>query len=420
MRPANIRRSFRFSCAGEEIPLAEEMLRLQGYGFEPDPFFAPARRLLREPSPLGGSLAAFFGLLYIQDRSSMLPPVALDPPSGAAILDMCASPGSKTGQLAGMTGPRGLVLGNEPSSSRIANLRRNMQVMGLSNVVTCCQRGENLPLPSESWDYIQLDPPCSGWGTTEKHPRAAIIWKDGKTAPLVNLQRSLLREAARLLRPGGVLAYSTCTTNVEENERQVLFARDELGLEIEALPQPEGFLLHDPEGCAGVWRLDIVPGESQGFFVARLRKPGKAQVPCPYTGDPVQAEVLGAGQLTALGIDPRLLASDIGIFNGSLHALPTQALARLPASLRWQGLYMGKTGKNGEIRLSPRVRIEGPAEHVDLEGKHGLLQISGLLQGQSLPAPAMKAGAKSAILRWNGMPLCRLGVKGGRLIWSER
>ncbi len=420
MPSVNAKRSFRFSCAREEIPIAEEMLRLQGYEFEPDPFFAPARRLLCEPSPLGGSLAAFFGLLYIQDRSSMLPPVALDPPAGAAVLDMCASPGSKTGQLSGMTGAKGLVLGNEPSSSRIANLRRNMQTMGLANVVTCCQRGESLPLPGESWDYIQLDPPCSGWGTTEKHPKAAAIWKDGKTAPLVRLQQSLLCEAARLLRPGGVLVYSTCTTNVEENERQVIFARDELGLDIETLTDPEGFILREPEGCPGTWRLDIVPGESQGFFVARLRKPGMPQFPCSYTDDPVQAAVLTPDQITALGIDPRLLDTEIGIFSGSLHALPMQALAKLPSSLHWQGLYMGKTGRNGEFRISPRVRTEGSAVHVDLEGKQGIMQICGILQGQSLPAPGMQAGTKNALLRWNGMPLCRLGVKGGRLIWSER
>ena len=144
------RRSFRFACAPAEIPLVEEMLRLQGFRFEEDPFFPPARRLVEGPGPLGNSLAGFFGLLYIQDRASMLPPVALDPPKGASVLDMCSSRGSKTSQLAWLVGPGGLVLGNEPSPVRLANLRRNLHVMGLTQTVTCCQSGESMPLPDAS------------------------------------------------------------------------------------------------------------------------------------------------------------------------------------------------------------------------------------------------------------------------------
>ncbi len=415
------RRSFRFACSAEEIPLVEEMLRLQGFRFEDDPFFPPARRLVEGPGPLGNSLAGFFGLIYIQDRASMLPPIALNPPKGAAVLDMCSSPGSKTSQLAWLVGPHGLVLGNEPSAVRLANLRRNLHVMGLMQTATCCQSGEKLPLPDASWDFIQLDPPCSGWGTVEKNPRVMDIWKDDKVAPLIRLQKDLLREAERLLRPGGVVVYSTCTTDVEENEKQVIFAREELGLELEALGDVPGFDLQPPQGCEGVWCLSPKMGDTQGFFVARLRKPGRSEGPVPYTEQPVQAEVVDEGRLRQLGLDPRLVHAEIGIFGGSLHALPVQALARLPESLHWQGLYMGKAGKNGDVRLSPRVRIEGPGAHVDLEGAEGLKIISGLLQGQSLPAPdGIRREERTALLRWNSLPLGRLNVKNKRLIWSER
>lgn len=418
---ATARRSFRFACAPEEIPVVEEMLRLQGFRFEPDAFFAPARRLVEGPGPLGNSLAGFFGLIYIQDRASMLPPIALNPPKGASVLDMCSSPGSKTSQLAWLVGPHGLVLGNEPSPVRLANLRRNLHVMGLDQTVTCCQSGEKLPLPDASWDYIQLDPPCSGWGTVEKNPRVMDIWKDDKVAPLIRLQKDLLREAARLLRPGGVVVYSTCTTDVEENEKQVLFAREELGLELEPLGDVPGFDLQPPQGCEGVWCLSPKMGDTQGFFVARLRKPGRSEGPVPYTDNPVQSEVLSERQLRDLGLDPRLVHAEIGMFGGSLHALPVAALATLPDSLHWQGLYMGKAGKNGDVRLSPRVRIEGPGAHVDLEGAEGLRVISGLLQGQSLSAPSsVPAGERTALLRWNGVPLGRLNIKNKRLIWSER
>ena len=170
-----------------------------------------------------------------------------------------------------------------------------------------------------------------------------------------------------------------------------------------------------------MWCLNPKMGDTQGFFVARLRKPGKAEEPAPYTSDPVQAEVVSDAQLREQGIDPRRVHAEIGMFGGSLHALPVQALAMLPDSLHWQGLYMGKTGKNGDIRLSPRVRIEGPGAHVDLEGAEGLRVIEGLLTGQSLTAPdSVPAGSRTALLRWNGLPLGRLNVKNKRLIWSER
>ena len=415
------RRSFRFACSLEEIPMAEELLRLQGFVFEDDPFFAPARRLLSGPFPLGNSVAGAFGLIYIQDRASMLPPVALRPPRGASVLDMCSSPGSKTSQLAWLVGPGGMVLGNEPSPVRLANLRRNLQTMGLMQTVTCCQSGEHMPLPDASWDWIQLDPPCSGWGTVEKNPKVMDIWKDGKVAPLVRLQKELLREAARLLRPGGVVVYSTCTTDVEENEEQVLFAREELGLEVEPLGAMPGFDFEEPQGCEGVWCLQPKAGDTQGFFVARLRKPGSPEGPVPYTTDPVRAEVVDDARLREQGVDPCFVSGTVGMFGGSLHALPMQALALLPESLHWQGLYMGKTGKNGDIRLSPRLRLEGPGAHVDLEGEEGIRYVTGLLQGQSLPVPtSVLPAARTALLRWNGLPLCRLNIKNKRLIWSER
>ena len=106
-----LRRSFRLVCNPGQIPSVEALLSAQGFVFEPEPFSPLARRLLQEPFPLGRSLAAFWGYVYIQDRSSMLPPLALAPGEGARVLDMCASPGSKTGLLAQLVGREGLVLG---------------------------------------------------------------------------------------------------------------------------------------------------------------------------------------------------------------------------------------------------------------------------------------------------------------------
>lgn len=410
------KRSFRFVCKENERSTLEELLKMQGFEWEREEFFSYSCRLTEEPFSLGSSLPSFFGFLYIQDRASMLPPVALMPEKGAFVLDMCASPGSKTGQLSQIVGESGFVLGNEVSPSRLATLRRNLQQMGLFQAATCCFEGQNISLPAGFCDFIQLDPPCSGWGTVEKNPKVMEMWKEEKTLPLVKLQRELLKNAERLLKPNGVLVYSTCTTNTEENEEQVRFAAEELGLELEKLaPLPE-FVMDEPMlGMEGVWRLSPRIGDTQGFFVARLRKKsgGTAYQPA----EQVWGEPLSPKYVRELGISEKYLEyGDIAVFKDSIHFVPNQA-KMLPARFMWQGMYMGKAGKSKEVQLSPRVRMEGDLPVVQFEGKDGIEKIKGLLSGQSLVCGYKE---KNVLMAWNGLILGRLKVKNKRLVWSER
>ena len=134
-------RSFRITVPEPAQSGVAALLEAEGFRFEPEPFSACCRRLTAEPRPLGSSLAAFFGLIYIQDRSSMLPPLALAPEKGAAVLDMCASPGSKTGFLAQLVGPGGFVLANEVSHSRLFTLRQNLRVCNFLQAGTCSYEG---------------------------------------------------------------------------------------------------------------------------------------------------------------------------------------------------------------------------------------------------------------------------------------
>ncbi len=410
------KRSFRFVCTGEERAKAEEMLRQQGFSWEQEEFFSASCRLTEEPFPLGNSLPGFFGLIYIQDRASMLPPVALMPEKGALVLDMCASPGSKTGQLAQIVGESGFVLGNEVSPSRLATLRRNLQQMGLFQTASCCFEGQHIALPDGFCDYIQLDPPCSGWGTIEKNPKVMDMWKEEKTLPLVSLQKELLKKAARLLKPGGTVVYSTCTTNIEENEQQVRFAAEELGLELEKLPALPEFVMDEPMlGMDGVWRLSPRIGDTQGFFVARLKKGGHGEI---YAGEEkAWGEPLSSKYVQELGIGSEYLAyGDVAVFKDSVHFVPKQA-KMLPQNFPWQGMYMGKAGKSKEVQLSPRVRMAGDLPRMNFEGRDGLEKIKGLLSGQSYSCEYKE---KSVLLAWEGLVLGRLKVKNKRLVWSER
>ena len=124
------------------------------------------------------------------------------------------------------------------------------------------------PLPDASWDAVLLDPPCSGWGTTDKNPQAIKRWQGDRLKPMLDLQRKLLTEASRLLRPGGKLVYSTCTTNVDENEGLVRFAVEGLGLEPIPLEPFPGFVFAAPElpGCEGTLRVDEDASTAQGFY----------------------------------------------------------------------------------------------------------------------------------------------------------
>ncbi|MGE4293839.1 MAG: RsmB/NOP family class I SAM-dependent RNA methyltransferase, partial [Desulfovibrio sp.] len=225
------RRNFRLVCDEKHAAAVEALLSAQGFCFEPESFAPLARVLTHEPSPLGTSAAARFGRIYIQDRSSMLPALSLAPPRGSSVLDMCAAPGSKTGLLARLVGPQGFVLGCEPSTARMATLRATLRRAGAVQTATLHAASERLELGGPALDYVLLDPPCSGWGTEDKNPHARSLWSGEKTEPLIRLQRALLERAAALLRPGGRLVYSTCTTNEAENEAQVLWALENLGLE---------------------------------------------------------------------------------------------------------------------------------------------------------------------------------------------
>lgn len=430
-------RAFRLVCPAAHVPLVEALLMAEGYRCSPDPLSPWCRQLTAEPRPLGSSLAAFFGYIYIQDRSSMLPPLALFDdvlrprlPGGApsagspVVLDMCASPGSKTGFAAQLAGEGGLVLGNEPSRDRLATLRANMQVLGLPQVCTCSHEGQALSLAPGSWRRILLDPPCSGWGTEAKNPRVRSLWHGEKIRPLIALQRQLLAHAARLLAPGGVLSYSTCTTNTGENEEQVRYAQDDLGLTLEPLPDYAGICREEAHGphMDGVVRVDGERSGAQGFFIARLRRPGAVAAMPPAAAAPLPGVPLPRVSLAAPCVDPGLLpAGEVMVFGDKVRFVPQPALA-LPATLRWQAPALGRYS-GGRVRLHPRTRLllplTPPPQALVLTRVE---EVRALLQGQSLPAPAQAAAERDTGLYWASacgvLPLGRVQCRKGRAVWS--
>lgn len=435
------RRSFRLVCRPAEIPLVEDLLVSQGFAFEPEPFSPLCRRLAAEPFPLGASLAAAFGLIYIQDRSSMLPPLCLAPPPGAEVLDMCASPGGKTGFLAQIVGPGGFVLGNEPSPDRLTTLRRNLARLNLPNTATCGETDLGPLLPPRSFAHILLDPPCSGWGTAEKHPRVLSLWRPDKVEPLVALQRALLRTAATLLARGGRLLYSTCTTNPAENEDQVRLALDTLPLTLVPLAPPPGTDAA-PDSLPGVLRVDPARHGGQGFFLACFEAPrdgtgvseeGPSREALPaatrrrgrHAGvrqDREDFQAITAGELPGTeGLFFDALGPGRACrFGDRVYFMPEAAEKYAGHGLRFKGFPLGMV-KGGRFRPSPRARLLlGPPGAAGAGG--GLVfdepsPLVDLLAGRSVRVGALP---KSPGLYYKGLPLGFVTVKGERALWSER
>ncbi len=412
----NTPRSFRLVCSPEQIPDVEALLRAEGFGFEAVPFFSMARTLTDEPVPLGRSIAARFGYIYIQDKSSMLPPLALAPRPGDRVLDFCASPGSKTGILSRMVGPGGLVLANEPSPDRLATLRMNMRHLGCVNVATCKYEGQALPLEDGTWPLILLDAPCSGWGTVEKNPKAAQMWAGEKTAPLETLQRELLTRAARLLAPGGRLLYSTCTTNERENEDQVRFATTHLGLTPAPLPEFPSFSF--APSLPGCLLVDGEGSSAQGFFLAGLNKPGlpeeiEEDIRHDLPGETVSREEF----FSRTGLDTSWLPEHSFLRVGGRVYLIMEQARKLPPELRWQGFAVGKAAGNS-ILADATLRMFVPPE----PEPHSLVldevqTIRRLLTGQSL---SWRGSGKRRAMYFRSLPLGFLTVKGNRCLWSDR
>ncbi len=188
-------------------------------------------------TPIGSLPAGFFvpegfapgksplhaaGLFYMQEPSAQLPAAALAPAPGETVLDLCAAPGGKSTQLAARMENAGLLICNEPVSARAQTLLGNLERMGARNAVTLSMRPEALAgaLPG-FFDAILADAPCSGEGMFRREPAAARDWSPRLVRACASRQRGILASAARMLRPGGRLVYSTCTFSPEEDEETV-------------------------------------------------------------------------------------------------------------------------------------------------------------------------------------------------------
>lgn len=227
---------------------------------------------------LGNTVEHLQGLFYIQEASSMLPPIALfstlTDNDERTILDMASAPGSKTTQIAAMMDNSGLLIANEYSSSRVKVLHANVLRMGVSNTALthfdARVFGEYL---YDRFDAILLDAPCSGEGTIRKDPLALNNWGLTENSAIAETQKALLESAFLALKTGGTLVYSTCALSRLENQDVCEHLRSTFpeAVEFESLASlfPDADKACTDEGFLHVWPQIY---DSEGFFIAKITK----------------------------------------------------------------------------------------------------------------------------------------------------
>ena len=194
-----------------QLPFVGEQVPWEPMGYYYDPASRPGLHPYHEA-----------GVYYLQEASAMSAVALLDPKPGEKICDLCAAPGGKSTQIAGRMLGQGLLLCNEYSPARAKILARNIERMGVANAIVTNEKTERLAakLPG-FFDRVLVDAPCSGEGMFRKEEAAVTDWSQQTVEMCAARQAEILDNAARLLKPGGRLVYSTCTFAPEENEQTV-------------------------------------------------------------------------------------------------------------------------------------------------------------------------------------------------------
>jgi 16S rRNA (cytosine967-C5)-methyltransferase len=219
------------------------------------------------------------GLFSVQDEASQLVVELLAPAPGERVLDACGAPGTKTTAIAERVGPDGLVVALDRSERRLALIGRAARRLGLENVTALAADATQPPaeLPGAPFDRVLVDAPCSGLGALRRNPDARWRVAPEDPARLAELQNALLASAAKWLRPGGALVYSTCTLTGEENDAVVeAFLAQTPGFERVAAARLPAALqpLLAPNGALVTWphRHGTGAHGMDGFFAARLEQ----------------------------------------------------------------------------------------------------------------------------------------------------
>lgn len=336
----------------------EEFLRISPFELTPIPyvdngFFYDGDEVQPAKHPY-----YYAGLYYLQDPSAMTPASRLPIEKGDRVLDLCAAPGGKTTELAARLQGTGLLIANDISAKRARALLKNVELFGIENSFIIAEYAQKLGKYLEAYfDKILIDAPCSGEGMFRKDPAMIRAWEPGSPQMYADMQEDILRHALPMLKPGGMLLYSTCTFSPLEDEGTVekILAMDP-GMELVDMKGYEGFVQGKPEligssdesirRCVRMFPHRL---EGEGHFLALFQKKQEGeklvspptQSPSGLKGEDRKLWEDFAGKMNR-GWDSHRMECN----NGMVYYMPEEYPKMRGLHFLRSGLFLGEVKKN--------------------------------------------------------------------------
>lgn len=216
----------------------------------------------------------YAGLYYLQEPSAMTPAMLLPVKPGDRVLDLCGAPGGKSTELGVKLAGKGVLISNDISNSRAKALLKNLELWGISNICVTSETPDKLADVFGPWfDKILIDAPCSGEGMFRKDDDMVKSYEERGPEYYSEIQKEITDQAVRMLAPGGLLLYSTCTFSRCEDEEIIChILENHQEMELIRLPLFEG--ASGGTGLDGCIRLFPHKIKGEGHFISLLRKNG--------------------------------------------------------------------------------------------------------------------------------------------------
>lgn len=302
----------------------------------------------------------YAGLYYIQEPSAMTPASLLPVSPGDKVLDLCAAPGGKSTELAARLKGEGLLVANDISNSRAKALLKNIELYGVKNAIVVSDPPPKLVNYFDGYfDKILVDAPCSGEGMFRKSPAIIKNWEQCGVDYYNKIQKEIILSAARMLKPGGKMLYSTCTFSPEENEGTIAFLLEQCPefrvvnpLIDKTTVSYEGFSWGRPEwihgteelrNCIRLWPHRI---QGEGHFITLLEKrlEGERVDTAQEHRDTVNLSEEAIEFLTSIELTADL--KNISIREDKLYLLPKENPGTKGLRIMRTGLCLGDMKKN--------------------------------------------------------------------------